>query len=144
MKKKINEEYGISIGSSTLIMIFAIVCLVVFSLLTYKTAINEYNLAKKSSNEVKLYYEADSKAINIKRKIEKNIKHNKTVKGLVEKQENKNGNIYYSYSVNVSKNKKLSVKLLKKEKNLTIVKWKEINLVKDEYKNKLEVIGGNM
>lgn len=144
MKRNNSNEYGINIGSSTLIMIFALLCLVVFSLLAYKTALNEKNLALKISNETKAYYEADYKATKIKNKIENNITNGKSIASLVDYKKNKNGNDYIGYSVKIDENKKLVVELKLNGSNLKVVKWVEVNEASEDYNNKLDVWGGEL
>ena len=140
MKRNNSNEYGINIGSSTLIMIFALLCLVVFSLLAYKTALNEKNLALKISNETKAYYEADYKAT----KIENNITNGKSIASFVDYEKNRNGSNYIGYSVKIDENKKLSVELRRSGSNLKVVKWTEVNEASEDYNNKLDVWGGEL
>ena len=144
MKRNNSNEYGINIGSSTLIMIFALLCLVVFSLLAYKTALNEKNLALKISNETKAYYEADYKATKIKNKIENNITNGKSIASLVDYEKNRNGSNYIGYSVKIDENKKLFVELRRSGSNLKVVKWTEVNEASEDYSNKLDVWGGEL
>ncbi len=144
MKRNNSNEYGINIGSSTLIMIFALLCLVVFSLLAYKTALNEKNLALKISNETKAYYEADYKATKIKNKIENNITNGKSIASLVDYEKNRNGSNYIGYSVKIDENKKLFVELRRSGSNLKVVKWTEVNEASEDYNNKLDVWGGEL
>ena len=144
MKRNNSNEYGINIGSSTLIMIFALLCLVVFSLLAYNTALNEKNLALKISNETKAYYEADYKATKIKNKIENNITNGKSIASLVDYEKNRNGSNYIGYSVKIDENKKLSVELRRSGSNLKVVKWTEVNEASENYNNKLDVWGGEL
>lgn len=49
-----------SIGSSTLILIFIILCLATFALLSLSNAGGDRNLANKNAEAVRTYYEADS------------------------------------------------------------------------------------
>lgn len=144
MKKSNSNEYGINIGSSTLIMIFALLCLVVFSLLAYKTALNEKNLALKVSNETKAYYEADYKATEIKNKIENNIANGKSIASFADYEKNINGSNYIGYSVKIDENKKLVVELKRSGNDLKIVKWAEVNEASEDYNNKLDVWGGEL
>ena len=144
MKKNNNNEYGINIGSSTLIMIFALLCLVVFSLLAYKTSLNEKNLALKVSNETKAYYEADYKATKIKNKIKNNIISGKSIVSLVDYEKKRNGSNYIGYSVKIDEYKKLDVEIKRSGSNLKVVKWVEVNEASEDYNNKLDVWGGEL
>lgn len=53
---------GVSIGGASLLMLFAVLCMTVFAVLSYVTAGSEVQLAEKSAAAVTAYYEADAKA----------------------------------------------------------------------------------
>jgi hypothetical protein len=57
---------GVGVGTISLIMIFAVLCLTVFAMLTLSTSNAEKVLADRTSSFVKSYYEADSQATQIK------------------------------------------------------------------------------
>lgn len=59
-KQKI--EYKASLGSSSLILIFIVLCLVSFGMLSLSAAENDWNLAKRNADAVSGYYAADSQA----------------------------------------------------------------------------------
>ena len=56
---------GLNIGSASIIMLFAVLCLTVLSALSLLSANSQYALAERSANVVKAYYEADFKATEI-------------------------------------------------------------------------------
>ncbi|WP_124067575.1 short-chain dehydrogenase [Clostridium sp. E02] len=58
MTKQVRRQNA-SMGSPTLILIFIILCLVTFGLLSLFTAKSEWDLAKKNAAAVKEYYRAD-------------------------------------------------------------------------------------
>ena len=60
---------GVSIGGATLVMLFAVLCLTVFSTLALVTANREWTLAQKSADAVTSYYAADSRAALVCRQI---------------------------------------------------------------------------
>ena len=60
---------GVGVGTISLIMIFSVLCLTVFAMLTLSTSNAEKILADKTSSFVKGYYEADSQATKIKAQI---------------------------------------------------------------------------
>ena len=59
MKPNDKRSAGIHVGSASIIMIFAVLCLTVFSTLSYVTANQEYRLAQKSALAMEQYYAAD-------------------------------------------------------------------------------------
>lgn len=56
------KSSGINIGSASIIMVFSVLCLTVFAVLTFLTANSEYKLAVRSADSVKNYYAADTAA----------------------------------------------------------------------------------
>lgn len=52
-----------NIGTSSLILIFIILCLTIFGLLSLSSAGSDWNLAQKNAQSVQGYYEADSLAV---------------------------------------------------------------------------------
>ncbi len=57
-----NKGFGINIGSSSILMIFVLLCLVTFSALSLVSANADYKLTEKTAESVSGYYEADAKA----------------------------------------------------------------------------------
>lgn len=57
---KQKNGYRVSIGSPTLILLFIIMCLVTFGMLSLSTAKSEWNLAERNALAVTEYYRADS------------------------------------------------------------------------------------
>ncbi len=56
------KSSGINIGSASIIMVFSVLCLTVFAVLSLVTANSEYELAVRSADVVKNYYSADASA----------------------------------------------------------------------------------
>ena len=53
---------GIGIGSASLVLIFTVLCLSIFAMISYITAMNEMALARAEADHVIAYYEADALA----------------------------------------------------------------------------------
>ncbi len=70
MKTREERPLGLNIGSASIIMIFAILCLTVFSALSLVTAVSEKKTAQRFADATAAYYEADSEAVNIKNSIQ--------------------------------------------------------------------------
>ena len=58
-----------TVGGSSILTIFAVLCFVVFALLSLSTATANHNLTKKSTEAVTNYYKADTEAEEILAKI---------------------------------------------------------------------------
>lgn len=71
--KKMSERQRLQIGSSSLLLIFTVLCLVIFGTLSLSSAKADYGLALKNANSVKAYYEADSKGEELKKDVNERI-----------------------------------------------------------------------
>ena len=63
MGRKKAAAGSINIGTSSLILIFIILCLVTFAVLSLSTAAGEWSLAGRNAESVQGYYEADRQAV---------------------------------------------------------------------------------
>lgn len=64
-EKRTGGSMGVSIGSATLVMLFAVLCLTLFSVMALVTANQELELAEKSARSVTDYYRADALAAEV-------------------------------------------------------------------------------
>ena len=78
MIKREERPLGLNIGSASIIMIFAILCLTVFSALSLVTSVSEKKTAQRFADETAAYYEADSEAVKIKNSIQAAIDEGST------------------------------------------------------------------
>ena len=60
--RRTSRASGINIGSASIIMVFAVLALTVFAVLSFVTAQNERKLAEKAKQSAISYYAADSEA----------------------------------------------------------------------------------
>ena len=73
MNPREEKPIGLSVGSASMIMIFAILCITVFSALSFATAVAERKTAERFAETTAEYYQADSEATRIKKEIEKSL-----------------------------------------------------------------------
>ena len=99
-----------AIGGSSLLVIFAVLCLTVFCLLGLSTVQAEKRLADASAQAVVDYYEADSEAEMIFAR----IRNGELPQGVI-----KNGNVY-EYQCQISQAQTLEVEI-KREKEEWII-----------------------
>ncbi len=139
MKKQNTTSVGIGVGASSILVVFVILCLTVFSTLTLLQA----NAYLKSSENYKMnteqYYETDSLAMDELIKIEKMIENKncfaEVEQILVNKGYNIDGNMI-SYSVIINDENKIDVELqINDDYSLEIMKWQQKNTLDDEYQN---------
>lgn len=105
-----------AIGGSSLLVIFAVLCLTVFALLSVSTVQAEKRMADASINAVAAYYEADLEA----EKIFARLRAGETVPGVRESEE------IYSYSCPISENQRLEVELQKSREVWTVLRWQAV------------------
>ncbi len=61
-KRSHHAEMGAHVGSASIVMIFAVLCLTIFAALAFETASYEHRLAEKSAAAAQAYYLADGLA----------------------------------------------------------------------------------
>lgn len=57
-----NRRKGIGVGSISLVLIFSVLCLTIFTLLTLSTARSDTNLAQRAAASARSFYVADTEA----------------------------------------------------------------------------------
>ena len=107
-KERKPRPMGLNIGSASIIMLFAVLCLTVLSALSLLSANSQYALAQRAANVTKAYYEADYKAVQI-----------------YERTKNE-GTEQYDYTVEIDGHQLLDVSLGYENGNLVVKKWKII------------------
>lgn len=60
--KKNKNSFGISVGSSSILVVFVVLCLTTFATLSLVSANADYNLSAKTADATKNYYAADCEA----------------------------------------------------------------------------------
>lgn len=133
-KKK--EISGIQIGTSSLILIFVVLCLTIFSVLSLMSSMSDMRLAQKSLAAVEEYYIADSLAEKKLKEIDMIIKNDHNfAEELGEMFDPATGLIYYEIPINESQALCVELDVISRanngEKRYNILKWQEVN--KGEY-----------
>lgn len=70
---KQEKGYRAAIGSPSLILIFIVLCLVTFGMLSLSTAKSEWDLAKRNASAVTEYYRADSEGEKFYRMVSETV-----------------------------------------------------------------------
>lgn len=63
MSSREEKPLGLNIGSASIIMVFTVLCLTVFSVLAFVSAASEYKTAQRFAESTKSYYEAEANAL---------------------------------------------------------------------------------
>lgn len=117
MKNK-TKRFPAIVGPSSLIVIFAVLCLSVFSILTLSTAKAQERLSTVSAESIKNYYKADSEAELILSKIRN---------GEVPPQVTVTDNVY-SYTCQITDTLLLEVEVMLENGKWTVIRWESVSI----------------
>lgn len=104
-----------SVGGSSILTIFAVLCFIIFALLSLSTAKADHVLAKKSVDAVSAYYQADTHAEELLAQIRR---------GEIPEEVRQDGDHYY-YACPVDENQQLSVEVECRDNEYRIIKWRK-------------------
>ena len=105
------------IGGSSLLVIFAVLCLTVFALLSLSTAQAGARLSDASADAVSAYYQADCRAEEILARLRSGeVPENVTVEDGV-----------YSYTCPISDTQALEVSVRLEEDHYSILRWQAVS-----------------
>lgn len=110
----------INVGGASLMMLFAVLCLTVFSVLSLVYSNYQVKLTEKAVLATENYYAADTSAAEIFEALQNGDLSEATVT-------EENGITYYSYSVTVDADQTLDVVVANNGGALTIESWKVVN-----------------
>lgn len=121
-----------AVGGSSLLTIFAVLCLSVFALLSLSTAQAEKRMANASARAVSAYYEADTQAEEIFAK----LRSGESVPGVGQTED------IYTYSCPISENQTLMVELEHTDSCWQIRRWQAVATVQTAEEENLSVWDG--
>lgn len=117
MKDKKFSYPPVQIGASFLLLIFVVLCMITFSVLSLSSAINDYNYSQKNANRVAEYYAANNIAEEKLSEIDLLLKNN-AISGK---------NIEYLVPINDAESLKVVLELHPENiRRYTIVSWKQV------------------
>ena len=105
-----------AVGGNSLLVIFAVLCMTVFALLSLRTAQAEKRVSDAAAQAVTRYYAADLQA----QEIYARLKNGETVDGVGEE-----GNRLF-YTCPISANQVLAVELERNEGKFTVLRWQVV------------------
>lgn len=109
-------------GAVSLVMIFAVLCLTVFSVLTLSTAVGESKLAQATAQHTADYYAADAQATAIAARLGQGSRAQE-IDGIAIAYTNDADGQQAIFSVSAGENQALSVILLLQNQSYDILKW---------------------
>ena len=123
-----------AVGGSSLLVIFAVLCLTIFALLSLSTVQADRRMAEASYQAVQGYYEADTDAELILANLRSgNLPDNVTKKDNL-----------YSYTCQVSENQALEVEVQITEDSYRVLRWQMVSTTEWEADDGLDVWDGSM
>ncbi|MDR1328393.1 MAG: hypothetical protein LBK23_02180 [Oscillospiraceae bacterium] len=123
-KNKRPRPMGLNIGSASIIMLFAVLCLTVLAVLSLLSANSQYALAERSADVARTYYEADTRAAEIYERI-KNGDYGADGEIEIEAYITDGGAATFSYEVPAGARQALRVELTRAETGeLRVDMWK--------------------
>ncbi len=142
---------GVNIGGASIIMVFSVLCLTIFSVLTLVSANAESSLANKSVKVVTDFYKADELATEKLASVYQIVDEQSSLQNAkvnIEKiskdilVDEKNNILYISYFETIDDSQQLAVALRVDGKKVYIVNWKVENTGEWEPDNSLELWQG--
>ena len=115
MSKKNSFSFPV-VGVTSLMVIYAVLSLTIFSLLSLNTALADKRLAQSSIDSVASYYEADTEAERIYALIRK---------GEIPEEVYEADGIYY-YTCAITENRYIEVEVTKEEDGWKVLKWRTV------------------
>lgn len=118
------RKQGFGIGGASLLLIFAVLCLTVFSLLTLSAAMRERTLTEKRRAAVEAYYAADSAAAEVAAALLEG-KRTGAVPSAVDGTaiEDEGGGVY-AYLSPIDGRRAISVRLMLSDGGIDILSWR--------------------
>lgn len=132
MSKKRTMSFT-TVGGSSILTIFAVLCFIVFALLSLSTAKADSALADKSAMAVKKYYEADAKAEDVLAELRR---------GELPKMVTDEGNGRYSYASPIDDNQEIQVVVQVKNGTYKVLQWQKKYIGEWKADDSIEVWGG--
>ena len=124
-------------GAVSLVMIFCVLCLAIFAVLTYATAQREQKLSNVNAQLARDYYEADTKAVQIV----SDLKAGKEPTADFSEEETEFGTTY-SFSIPAGGEQTLSVQVAIDGGECTILRWQTVYVGEWEPDYSLDVWDG--
>ena len=134
MKRKRQSSFSPpAVGGTSLLVIFAVLCLTVFALLSLSTVRADERLSKASAKAVSDYYAADAQAEELLAQLRAGkVPEGVTVRGML-----------YSYSCPISDTQNLSVEVRFDGTHYSVLRWQTESCREEEIDDRLPVWDGS-
>ena len=155
-KNKKNSYPPVNLGTSFMLVIFIILCMVIFSVLSLSSAIKDQNYSIKNAERTLAYYNANNKAEEYLAQIDHILSDTDSFDALKDKLLKMNDNHTFSwntendetlqYYVPINESEVLEVVLTihpQKETNYTILTWKQCSISEWNGDTTLHIFGSD-
>lgn len=126
-KRTNNRKPGFNVGSASIIMVFAVLCLTIFSVLSFTTSSSDLRLSQRASKSISDYYlaeyRAEDKVLQISNQVKKdgNLDSLKALSGEISKNSSE---FTFSFTEPVDDRRMILVELaFDKNNDITITRW---------------------
>ena len=118
------NKSGSGIGSASIVLIFAVLCMTVFALISFSSALADKALANAQEKLVKEYYAADARAEYILAEITRTGKIPAEIGGVAITTRPAENAVTAAFACSMSDSKELRVEVNVYENSFEILKWK--------------------
>ncbi len=136
------RKQGFGIGGGTLLLLFSVLILIIFALLTLSTARREATLTEKRQVAVEDYYRADSRAADLATALLSRWREGDVPATLEDIIITDEGGEIYAYLCPIDNRRAISVRLRLSEEGMTILSWKTAEIAPWTPDESLDVWGG--
>ena len=135
---------GIGVGSASIVLVFAVLCLTVFSLITYVVAGNDRSLVEAKIGLVSGYYEADALAEQILLELLAADETPQNIQGvnIYTRWDDERGVETTYFFCKISEIKSLYVHLILRDDSFDILTWRMYDTDEWEFDNSINVWPG--
>ncbi len=132
---KVKQNGGFSmVGASSLLVVFAVLCMTIFALLSVSTALAGARLSERSAQAVENYYAADLAAEQILAQ----LRAGESVENVTE------DNGRYCYTCAISDTQALVVEVYIENKDYTVLRWQAVSTAEWQADEQLNVWDGEV
>lgn len=132
---------GPPLGSALLVMIFAVLCLSVFALLTFSTAMAGHRLSQETADAICAYYQADSQAEQVLAALRQQTDGETAVAGITV---TRTGDGVYAYQVPIDARQALAVEVyLPATGGCEVLRWQAVSIAGWQADDRLPIWDGS-
>ena len=140
-----SRQKGMGIGSVSLILIFSVLCMSVFALLSLAVAKNESGLSQRFADSAADYYAADAQAQELLWQIGELLESGQQPERLCNTEisyESQKGKTAFSYLYPIDEKRSIEVEAAWDGKALQLTRWTEVNTAQWSPQEDIDVFGG--